>query len=272
MQTFEYTNTLLKVSDLSLNYGDKKILDNINFEIKDVIRFDGVTQGQVVAFLGRSGRGKSSLFKLITGLEQPTKGNVEIANVADGYKSLKKIEEGEVGFVDQKYTLFRNKTIVESLQFAMRKSKLSNSEKEKELESIIKNWGLEKAKNNYPNELSGGQRQRTAILEQILNSSAFLVLDEPFSGLDVGNIENVKNAMKLISSTSEENTIIFSTHDVEIAVELADIIYIIGYQDGQTSGVIKKYNLMEMGLAWNSEFTSSHFELCKEIKNTLLNS
>ena len=100
-----------------------------------------------------------------------------------------------------------------------------------------------------------------------------MVLDEPFSGLDIGNIESVKNAFRLINESHELNTIIFSTHDIELAVELADSIYIMGYK---TSGALsygtflKHFDLKAMGLAWQDEFASSHIELVKEIKQLML--
>jgi ABC-type nitrate/sulfonate/bicarbonate transport system ATPase subunit len=142
----------------------------------------------------------------------------------------------------------------------------------------ISDWGLEACKNQYPNELSGGQRQRTAILEQLLSSGYYMVLDEPFSGLDVGNIVNVKNSFKLINESHELNTIMFSTHDIELAVELADSIYVIGYGT-DTSGkvsksgtILKHYDLTKMGLAWNGETGAKHFELAREIKEIMLQS
>lgn len=279
--TYEQKDTILHVENLSILYGDKTIISNINFTERNVIRPDKA-QGQTIAFLGRSGRGKSTLFRALTGLEQPTTGNVLIPDfskqITDGKQPAKKVEEGDVGFVNQKYTLFRHKTIYQSLMFALRNSTMGPIEKEEKITKYLKDWGLEMCKTQYPNELSGGQRQRTAILEQLLNSGYYMVLDEPFSGLDVGNITNVKEAFKLINDSHELNTVIFSTHDIELAVELADSIYILGYErkeDGKLGSVgtlLKNYDLKQMGLAWNGDFGAGHLELVKEIKEVLLNS
>jgi polar amino acid transport system ATP-binding protein len=158
----------------------------------------------------------------------------------------------------------------------MRKSKLSEKEKAEKIKSYLETWGLENVKNQYPNELSGGQRQRTAILEQLLNSGNFIILDEPFSGLDVGNIESVKKAFALINSSHELNTILFSTHDIELAIELADSIYVMGYpklENGQLASygtVLEQFDLKKMGLAWPSEINGGHYELAKEIKARML--
>jgi ABC-type nitrate/sulfonate/bicarbonate transport system ATPase subunit len=273
---YENSSTILKVENLSVTYGDRVIISNINFEEKDVIR-PGKTQGQTIAFVGRSGRGKSTLFRALTGLEQPTTGTVLIPDYSkpssNGQQPAKKVCEGDVGFVDQKYTLFRHKTLYQALNFSMRNSKTNENEKKDKIMSYLKNWGLENCKDQYPNELSGGQRQRTAILEQLLNSGHYIVLDEPFSGLDVGNIQNVKDAFSLINSSHELNTIIFSTHDIELAVELADSIYVLGYEKGTGNGsasLLKYFDLKKMCLAWQDHFTKEHAELAGEIKNLML--
>jgi ABC-type uncharacterized transport system ATPase subunit len=100
------------------------------------------------------------------------------------------------------------------------------------------------------------------------------VLDEPFSGLDVGNIEEVKKSFELLSSTSEYNTVIFSTHDIELAIELAQIIYVIGHPTlngvKQSYGtVVAKYDLRDMGIAW-TDYSEEHIALVKEIVHQMM--
>ncbi len=269
-------NTLLYVENLSVAYGDKTVIKDINFVEKDVIRENNVT-GQVVAVVGRSGRGKSTLFRAMTGLIKPTTGKILIADTTTGIENdAKEVQEGDIGFVDQKYTLFRNKTVYQALQFALRKKDISKEEKHNTIMTYLADWGLEKAKDQYPCELSGGQRQRTAVIEQILCSGHYMVLDEPFSGLDVGNIEDVKKAFNLITSSHEFNTIIYSTHDIELAVELADSIYVIGYPtiDGKRKEygtIVKHVDMKELDLAWK-DFGLDHIEVVKQIKATMLNS
>jgi ABC-type nitrate/sulfonate/bicarbonate transport system ATPase subunit len=275
--TYEQHDTLLHVQNLSVAYGDKLILSDVNFEEKNTIR-QGMNQGQIIAFLGRSGRGKSTLFRALTGLEKPTTGAILIPDfekqIIEGKQPAKKVAEGDVGFVDQKYTLFRHKTIYQTLQYALRKSDMSPTAKDEKIMSYLNDWGLAKNKDQYPNELSGGQRQRTAILEQLLSSGLYMVLDEPFSGLDVGNVESVKNAFKLIDQNNDLNTIIFSTHDIELAVELADSIYVVGYKDLNTpvGTILQNFDLKQMGLAWHDGLKPQHLDLVKQIKDLMLRS
>jgi polar amino acid transport system ATP-binding protein len=274
-------DTILYLDKVNVGYKDKNdptkvnlILKDVSLIEKDVIREGHSATGQTIAVIGRSGRGKSTLFKCLTGLLKPTQGKVLITNMTTANKDdAKEVEEGDVGFVDQKYTLFRHKTLKQILHYAMRKINKPKLEKDAIINSYLEDWGLSEHKDKYPCELSGGQRQRTAILEQMLTSKHFIVLDEPFSGLDVGNIEKVKVSFQRILSDDELNTIIFSTHDIRLAVELADSIYIIGHPEptAEYSTIIKHYDLKEMGLAWTS-YSDAHRALVTEIKNVVINS
>jgi polar amino acid transport system ATP-binding protein len=272
---FQYKDTLLFVENLSVAYDKTVIIQDINMIEKDVVRAQAECTGQVIAVIGRSGRGKSTLFKALTGLIQPRSGKILIKDFSKNEPDAAKIvKEGDIGFVDQKYTLFRHKTVQQTLLFALRKTTLSTIEKEEKIRDYIFKWGLETCIDKYPNELSGGQRQRTAIIEQLFSSDKFIVMDEPFSGLDVGNIEEVKRSFNLMNSTSEYNTIIFSTHDIELAIELAHVIYIIGYPTingvKQNYGsIVGKFDLRELGLAWK-EFGNDHLQLSKQIINQMM--
>jgi len=271
----EYKETLLYVENLSVAYNDTVIIKDITLTEKDVVREGIENTGQVIAFVGRSGRGKSTFFKALTGLVPAATGKILIKDFETNEPNVAKVvQEGNIGFVDQKYTLFRHKTVKEALKFALRKTKLSESEKEAKIKEYIQKWGLDNCVDKYPNELSGGQRQRTAIIEQLFSSDQFIVLDEPFSGLDVGNIEEVKKSFELLSSTSDYNTVIFSTHDIELAIELAQTIYVIGHPTlngvKQSYGtIVAKYDLRDMGIAWK-DFCEDHTALAKEIVHQMM--
>lgn len=262
---YQIGNTILYLDKVELGYGEgsdyKMILKDITIEEKDIIG-----TGQIIAVVGRSGRGKSTLFKALTGMVKPRSGRIFISEDEKDTKAVE-VSEGSVGFVDQKYTLFRHKTIQQAWRSALRKTKISEKEKQDTIEKYLAEWGLTDHRDKYPCELSGGQRQRTAIIEQILSSGHFMVMDEPFSGLDVGNIQNVKNAFELIHKAHELNTIIFSTHDMSLAVSLADSIYVIGYPDEKRefSTIVAHYDLKKMGLAWQ-RFGPAHLELMEKIE------
>jgi ABC-type nitrate/sulfonate/bicarbonate transport system ATPase subunit len=272
---FEYKDTLLHVENVCVAYGDTVIIKDVSLTEKDVVRVGHNSTGQFIAVVGRSGRGKSTLFKALTGLVPLHEGKILIKDFGSTEQNAaKEVKEGDLGFVDQKYTLFRHKTVKQTLQFALRNTTLSPEEKTAKIEKYIIKWGLEMCADKYPNEISGGQRQRTAIIEQLFSSDKFLIMDEPFSGLDVGNIQEVRNSFELLGNMSEYNTVIFSTHDIELAVELAQVIYVIGYPtiNGQLQpygSIVAKYDLRDLGLAW-TEFGEKHIALQKEIIHQMM--
>lgn len=273
---YELKDTILYLDNVELGYGEgsdyKVVLKDVNLVEKDVVR-EGHTTGQVIAIVGRSGRGKSTLFKALTGLVKPKNGEVLITEIDTlETNDAKIVSEGDVGFVDQKYTLFRHKTVEEIFKYALRNSNMTKEEKTNTINKYLGEWGLENQRKQYPCELSGGQRQRTAIIEQILTSGHFMVLDEPFSGLDVGNIRDVKKSFELIKEDHELNTIIYSTHELRLAVELADSIYVVGYPDlnnREYATIVAHYDLKEMGLAWK-EFGLEHLKLVQEIDDKMM--
>ncbi len=280
--SYEIKKAILSINNLSVAYDGKVIIKDINLIEHDVVRPDQV-QGQVIAVVGRSGRGKSTFFKALTGLVRPTTGTVLIPDLSnnefDDEQRAREVLEGDVGFVDQKYTLLRHLTIEGMCHFALRKSDYSNEEKKNITERYLKDWELYQMKNQYPYQLSGGQRQRTAIIMQLLCSghkNYYLVMDEPFSGLDVKNVNDVKKYFKLINNMHEQNTIIFSTHDIELAVELAQSIYVIGYPtiEGKLADygtIVKHFDLKESGLAWQEEFNQDHIQLANQVKEVMFN-
>lgn len=274
MIEYKELDTILYIKDLCVGYGDKLILKDVNIIEKNIVREGHKSTGQIIAFLGRSGRGKSTLFKALTGLLKPISGQMLMSDLRTNEKDdAKPISEGDIGFVDQKYTLFRHKTITQICHYAMRKFKMSKEEKNIVINKYLNDWGLSEHKDKYSCELSGGQRQRTAIIEQMLAAKHFMILDEPFSGLDVGNIEKVRASFDKISDDNEYNTIIFSTHDIKLAVELADSIYVIGFPEGKTdySTVLRHFDLKALGLAW-TEYSDTHRVVFNEIKELLLRS
>jgi len=143
--SYELKDTILYIGNVELGYGEgsnyKCVLKDINLIEKDVVR-EGHVTGQVIAIVGRAGRGKSTLFKALTGLVKPRVGQVLITELdtPDG-TDAKVVSEGDVGFVDQKYTLFRHKTVEQIFNYALRKSKMSKEEKQLTIDRYIGEMG-----------------------------------------------------------------------------------------------------------------------------------
>ena len=250
---------LIQFQNVTLGYDNKIVLKDLNFTIHD-FRQEGVIKGQSICFISRSGRGKSTLFKALSGLLTPFSGNILV-----NHENTPVIaREGMIGFVDQHYTLFRHKTVEDTLMYALRKNKMPNKDKKDLINKELKDWHLEGMSNKYPNELSGGQKQRVAIIEKLLASNHYIIMDEPISGLDVIAIKQVKHNFEKLLSSHEKNTIIFSTHDLDFAIELADEIYVLGKNQSDYSCILQKFSF------WNN--VDSKFNVKEKIEKILQNS
>jgi polar amino acid transport system ATP-binding protein/sulfate transport system ATP-binding protein/NitT/TauT family transport system ATP-binding protein len=233
---------LLQVKDVQLTY-DRPILRDINFCIKDIIR-PGVCQGQVVTLIGRSGIGKTQLFKILSGLQKPTSGQVTINNGQT-------VQAGDMGVIFQNYYLFGWRTVYQSLLLAARKNNLLKGKEKQAIEQYAEQFNLTDHLHLYPQQLSGGQRQRVSIMQQILKGSNFILLDEPFSGLDVCMLDKAVELLLQVSLSDELKTLIIVSHDIENSVAISDTVFILGNEPGKEGATIKKeIDLIERDLAW----------------------
>src|SRR5579859_5325109 len=175
---YQKEEVILRVENIHLRY-DKLILRDVSFDVHNITR-PNLQQGQVVSLIGRSGIGKTQLFKILSGLQQPTSGSVLIGS------DLHPVVEGEVGIVPQNYILFNHRSILDNLKLGLRGSinKMNGTEKLELINKYASKFGLSEQLKTYPMQLSGGQRQRVSIIQQILTGNKFILLDEPFSGLD----------------------------------------------------------------------------------------
>lgn len=234
---------LLTVEGVSLSYGPKLILRDVNLHIDNIVR-PGVEQGQVVALLGPSGIGKTQLFRLIAGLQPCSGGRVLI-----GDKQAPTVA-GAVGVVQQSYPLLGHRTVWGNMQVASHGQKARLDE----ATSLLEHFGLSDKKSSYPLQLSGGQRQRVAIVQQLVCANHFLLMDEPFSGLDVVAKERVYETVRKVTTVHEHNTVIFTTHDLESAVRLADEIWVLGREaDKPGATVVERIDLIAAGIAWHPD-------------------
>ena len=197
-------------------------MENINLNIND---------GELVCLLGPSGCGKTTLLRLIAGLDYPTSGEI----VANGEVVEK--PSGDRAVIFQQYSLFPWLTVLQNVTFGLEMSGGSKDENIKAAERYLESVGLLDFKDSYPHELSGGMKQRVAIIRSLLNHSPILLMDEPFSALDMQNRHKLQE--QLIGVWKRfENTIVFVTHDVDEAVYLADKIVLLDKNPGKIAEVI----------------------------------
>lgn len=203
---------MLKLENIKFKYDNSNelVLDGFNLSLE---------KGKTLALLGASGCGKSTILRLIAGLEKPNEGNVlingEIVNRIP-------TEKRNIGFLFQEYALFPHMNVYDNIKFGL--DKKSNHELIiNEVASLV---GVVKYLNRFPHELSGGQRQRVALARAIAYKPNLLLLDEPFSNLDTDLKDQIrKDLLEIISKT--DITTVLVTHDELDAKALADEIRVL---------------------------------------------
>ena len=212
---------ILRVENLNKTYGkgenQVKAVDNISFSVE---------KGEFVAIIGASGSGKSTLLHLIGGVDRPTSGKVYIDG-KDIYTlnddNLAIFRRRQVGLIYQFYNLIPVLNVSENITLP---TKLDGRKvNEAKLNDLLKTLGLEKRRNNLPNQLSGGQQQRVSIGRAMMNEPALMLADEPTGNLDSKASEEIISLLRL-SNKKYNQTVIIITHDEKIALEADRIITI----------------------------------------------
>jgi ABC-type nitrate/sulfonate/bicarbonate transport system ATPase subunit len=264
---YTYRDTILKIDNVCVSYDGRPILKNVCAEIRDIY-IPGRVTGQIVAFLGPSGIGKTTLFRNLAGLERPTSGQILLAR-QDG---LAPVQVGQVGVVAQNYPLFAHRTVLGNLMQPLRQHGDKNA-KDVAMEAL-RQFEIEDKAHLYPCQLSGGQKQRVAILQMILCKEKLILMDEPFSGLDLIKLEKACELIQQAANLDDLNTIIVVTHDVTAAVSIADHIWLLG-RDRDAQGniipgarIMETVDLLERGLCYEQgAVTNPKFmETVREIK------
>lgn len=257
---------ILSIKDINKSFDKKVILRDISFDIRNIVR-PNINQGQIISLIGKSGSGKSTLFNIISGLLKPDSGTVWI-----GAES-KLVKEGDIGVVFQNSYIHEWRKVKEIFELAINKNKLIQPVNRKDyIEHTAFNFDIHYYLDKYPEQLSGGQRQRVAIAEQILNGHDFILLDEPFSGLDTLSIDKVTKILTDLSLTDEYKTIIIVSHDLVNSLAISDSAFILAKEENKEGATItKEICLAEMGLAWREDIKddSNFRDLIKKVKTLL---
>ncbi len=210
----------LSIQDLSITYvgrdGEQtEAVRDVSFDILDK---PGV--GEVVVFLGPSGCGKSTILKAVAGLLPPTKGKVLLDGQPVGAPGRDR------GMVFQAYTSFGWLTVRDNVEYGLKLRGVPRAERRAQSDKYLKAVGLDDFADRYPKDLSGGMKQRVAIARTLINKPRLVLMDEPFGALDPQTRWGMQGLL-LDVSKSEDNTILFVTHDVSEAVYLADTVYVL---------------------------------------------
>jgi NitT/TauT family transport system ATP-binding protein len=210
----------LRMNDVGITYIDPagrktEAVKEITLDIADK---PGI--GEIVVFLGPSGCGKSTILKAVAGILPPTRGEILMNGVPVTDVGRDR------GMVFQAYTSFGWLTVKDNVEYGLRLRGVPKKEREEQSAKYLKAVGLAEFGDRYPKDLSGGMKQRVAIARTLINKPQLVLMDEPFGALDPQTRWGMQSLLLDVSRT-EDNTILFVTHDVSEAVYLADTIYVL---------------------------------------------
>jgi len=203
----------IELRNVTKRFGAVTAVNNVTFSVRD---------GELMALLGPSGGGKTTVLRMIAGLEMPTTGDVFIRGQRVNDLS---VQQRNIGFVFQNYALFKNMNVFKNIAFGLKIKKWRRADIKARIIELMNLFGLDGLEQRYPHQLSGGQRQRVAIARALAPKPSVLLLDEPFGAVDA-KIRQEPREWLVTLHTELNVTTVFVTHDQEEALEVSNRIVI----------------------------------------------
>ena len=213
-------NSFLKIDKISKQYKGRKVVQAASFEIQ---------AGQVVGLLGPNGAGKTTSFYMVVGLVQPDSGRIQFNDLdITNFPMYKRARSG-LSYLAQEPSIFRRMSVEDNILVALEAHGLEAKEKHEKLESLLQEFRINHIRESFGYSLSGGERRRVEIARALAGSPHFLLLDEPFAGIDpiaVGEIQNIIRELK-----AKGIGVLITDHNVRETLGICDYAYIL--KDGQ---------------------------------------
>ena len=205
----------LEAKKIEKSYKSRKVVNGIDLELK---------QGEIVGLLGPNGAGKTTCFYMIVGLIKCDNGLISINEIDISNEPMYKRAKQGIGYLAQEASVFRKLTVEENIKAVLELTDKSKSEQEHDLENLINEFSLEKVRKNRGDLLSGGERRRTEIARALATEPKFLLLDEPFAGVDPIAVEEIQ---KIIAHLKAKNIgVLITDHNVQETLAITDRTYL----------------------------------------------
>ncbi len=205
-----YTDNIIK------KYGKRTVVKGVSIEI---------SQGEIVGLLGPNGAGKTTSFYMIVGLIKPNEGKIFLDNKdITKYPVYKRAQKG-ISYLAQEASVFRKLSVEDNIKAILEMSKFNKTEQKERLESLIKEFGLEKIRKSKGIQLSGGERRRTEIARSLAIDPKFILLDEPFAGVDPIAVEDIQ---MIVAKLKQKNIgVLITDHNVHETLSITDRAYLL---------------------------------------------
>lgn len=212
----EETNEVLRTEDLVKKYGKRTVANKVSIE---------VTQGEIVGLLGPNGAGKTTTFYMTVGLIKPNGGKVFLDNRDITEFPVYKRAQFGIGYLPQEPSVFRTLSVENNIRAILEMTDTSKEYQREKLESLIKEFSLEKVRRNLGNNLSGGERRRTEIARCLAINPKFIMLDEPFAAVDPIAVEDIQ---EVVYHLKERNIgILITDHKADSILGITDRAYLL---------------------------------------------
>ena len=205
----------LSVEKLMKSYNGRKVVKDVSFEVK---------QGEIVGLLGPNGAGKTTSFYMTVGLIKPNGGSIYLdSQEITDFPMYKRAQSG-IGYLAQEASVFRKLSVEDNILSVLQMTKLSKKEQEQKMESLIEEFGLNHIRKNRGDLLSGGERRRTEIARALATNPSFILLDEPFAGVDPVAVEDIQ---RIVAKLTQKNIgILITDHNVQETLAITDRTYL----------------------------------------------
>ena len=205
----------LSVQNLMKSYNGRKVVKDVSFEVK---------QGEIVGLLGPNGAGKTTSFYMTVGLIKPNGGAIFLDDKEITKFPMYKRAQSGIGYLAQEASVFRKLSIEDNILSVLQMTKLSKKEQQDKMESLIEEFGLGHIRKNRGDLLSGGERRRTEIARALATDPNFILLDEPFAGVDPVAVEDIQ---RIVARLTQKNIgILITDHNVQETLAITDRTYL----------------------------------------------
>lgn len=218
---FHYSTMRLYTSELVKSYKSRTVVNHVSID---------VNQGEIVGLLGPNGAGKTTTFYMIVGLIKPNEGRIFLENnegIVTDITSLPVYRRAQmgVGYLAQEASVFRHLSVEDNIRAVLEMTKYSKEYQRERVENLIEEFRLQKVRKSYGNQLSGGERRRTEIARAVAINPSFILLDEPFAGVDPIAVEDIQS---IVGTLKDKNIgVIITDHNVDETLAITDRTYLL---------------------------------------------